>query len=126
MENRAEIYSNNELFGNRSRQILFIVIFSIAFLFKHISIIIVFLSAGCLKKVTGNPKFVHFVSTFQFFFFNVFLLTFDVCTDVATSLHFFSAGNPNWGLATLLPIFAPFFVMLNFTLWELYQQRSSK
>jgi hypothetical protein len=34
MENIAEIYSDNELFGNRSKQILFIVIYSICIFIK--------------------------------------------------------------------------------------------
>ncbi len=56
-----------------------------------------------------------------FFTFNVFLPSFDIGTDLATSLEFFSTQQYKYGLATLLPIFAPFSVRLVQTLLEMIQ-----
>jgi hypothetical protein len=69
-----------------------------------------------------SPKFVHFLRISQFFFFNVFLLTIDIGTDVATAVHFFSTGHVSWGLATFLPIFAPFLAKTLLAIIEISKQ----
>lgn len=59
-----------------------------------------------------SPTFQHCILLAKFFFFNVFLLTLDIGTDISTAVTFFTHGDIFWGLSTTLPILSPFLVKL--------------
>jgi len=61
----------------------------------------------------------HCVQLLIFFTFNVVFLTADIISDVLTAIQFFSNGHVNWGLSTLLPIFAPMTVRILVAIWNL-------
>ena len=68
-----------------------------------------------IRKIT----WLHLGLVAKFFFFNVFLLTLDIGTDMNTGYTYFSKGDYYWGLCTILIIFAPFGAQILFFIFEL-------
>ena len=59
---------------------------------------------GFFRKAT----WLHIGLVSKFFFFNVFLLTMDIVTDINTGLEYHIKGDSYWGVCTILLISAPF------------------
>jgi hypothetical protein len=55
----------------------------------------------------------------MFFIFNVVLVTSDIVTDFITAFKFFSDGHFNWGICTIVLMFAPSFVRFSVAVYEL-------
>ncbi len=77
--------------------------------------IMFFLLGCCLNE----SQWKHIGQLVKFFFFNVFLVTFDIVTDFITALNFFNDGHLYWGICTIVPMFAPFVVRFSVSLVEL-------
>ncbi len=69
----------------------------------------VFFFSGQENNYFHHLTFQHFILLLKFAFFNIFLMTFDVLTDVFTATEFYWNGNVNLSLFTTLPILAPCF-----------------
>ena len=63
---------------------------------------------GKKKGRFSHPKWKHFLIVAKFFIFKFALGTMDMVTDVMTARDFFHNGHTNWGVCTMLPVFAPF------------------
>ena len=81
-----------------------------------------FIAASCceaFQRFLGHPKVRHFLILVKFFTFSVALLTADIVTDIQSALDFYQRGHFYWGLFTLLPVFAPFFVRCTIAMMRL-------
>ena len=63
-----------------------------------------------LEPQTFKAIFKHFQLLIVFFSCSVVLLSADIITDIVSAEDFFRRGDTYWGVFTLVPIFAPFFV----------------
>ncbi len=50
----------------------------------------------------------HIQHVVIFFICSILLLSADIITDIISAEDFFKQGDTNWGLSTLIPVFAPF------------------
>ncbi len=62
----------------------------------------------CPSKAFNHPKVQHCIIVLSFFISKFLLSTLDIVTDILTAWDFFNNGDKNWGLFTVLLIFAPF------------------
>jgi len=72
----------------------------------------IFFFSGQENNYFHHLTFQHFILLLKFAFFNIFLMTFDVLTDVFTATEFYWNGNVYSGLFTTLPILAPCFARI--------------
>jgi hypothetical protein len=61
-----------------------------------------------LDSQTFKAIFKHFQLLIVFFCCSVVPLSADIITDIISAEDFFRRGDTNWGVFTLVPIFAPF------------------
>ena len=61
-----------------------------------------------LGHISGNESnYNRYWLLGRYFVFNVILIFADIATDIYTAVQFFKSGDYNWGMFTILVIFAP-------------------
>ena len=72
-----------------------------------------------IQSMLKQPKIIHFFHIFNFFLFNVFLLGFDIYSDIATADNFIRRGHTYWGSCTAFFICLPFLARLLMFIYKL-------